>query len=250
MRITSRIHQSQSIIFAFGERHRKSPSDLIHPILPKDVRPIDKHIVHRRRSRYLHGIPKLVHRPDIPIIQQNHPLIFVVVRTGGPIDDNSTKNTLPRLKSVMRMIPGRPVLRGSPAVRHGLPWCNGALCKGNCAIHGVRVELADSVKVEAGTIVDGGGEFVSQVDDHSVAPVDDDGWTWDCSVDGERPPLAAIGCELGLCEVEPELSQSALVGDCGCVVGVDVVIAPFLSIIRGGSGTGCVGVYFHGVVRW
>lgn len=87
----------------------------------------------------------------------------------------------------MRMVPGRPVLRSSPAVCHALTRGNGTLRKGNCPVHGVCVELANSMEMKAGAIVDGDWEIVSQVDDDRVSPVNYDGWPWNCAVDSEGP---------------------------------------------------------------
>lgn len=59
------------------------------------------------------------------------------------------------------MVPSRAVLRGSPAICHSLSWSDGTLCKGDGAVHGVCVELADAVEVEACAVADGGREIVS-----------------------------------------------------------------------------------------
>jgi len=46
----------------------------------------------------------------VPVIQEEHAKILVVIGGGRPINDNATENSLPGLQGKVRMVPGATIL--------------------------------------------------------------------------------------------------------------------------------------------
>ena len=89
----------------------------------------------------------------IPVIQEEYAKILIVVFGGGSVDENATKDTLPRLQRKVRMVPRGAILRSPPSISNRLAWCGWALGDLTNAILLVRIQLPDAVKMNACAVV-------------------------------------------------------------------------------------------------
>lgn len=55
-----------------------------------------------------------------PVCEHDGVKFFVVVGSGGAVDDDGAEDALPRLQGVVRVVPGGAVLGGAPGVGVGL----------------------------------------------------------------------------------------------------------------------------------
>lgn len=106
----------------------------------------------------------------VPIIQEEHTEVLIVVGRSRAVDDNASKDTLPRLESKVGMIPSRAVLQSSPSVRHSVFGGSGTLCNGHNTILVVGVVLANAMPMNAGSII-GVDQVVRHMYRDCIAPV-------------------------------------------------------------------------------
>lgn len=130
-----------------------------------------------------------------PIVQKQVTCVNVVVGRSGSVDENATKHTLPRLKREVRVVPGASILGRSPFISERLSRCNGALGYGRYAIILVCIVLTDTMKVNTSAVV---GKAIRHMDSDSVAPVGNDGRTWERTVDSKTNALDAVGRDSGV----------------------------------------------------
>jgi len=84
----------------------------------ESVGAVDQTVVENWRTIHLGGEVELINRLVVPVVEEEHTQVLVVVCRGRSIDDNAAKDALPSLQGEMRVIPSRPVLGSSPGVSH------------------------------------------------------------------------------------------------------------------------------------
>lgn len=194
-------------------------------VIAVDVGAVDETVVESRGTGGLGGGVELIDGLVVPVVQEDHAEVLIVVGSGGTVDDDTTEDTLPGLEGEVGVVPGGPVLGGPPGVGHGVVGRQRALGDGADTIGLVGVVLANAVEVNAGTVV-GGSQGVGDVNGDSVTPVSEQGGTGDRAVDGHGRAGDTIGRDGDVGELEPVLAGDARVGDGVHVVGAGVVVAP------------------------
>jgi hypothetical protein len=88
----------------------------------------------------------------IPVVEEDHAEILVIVGRGRAIDDDATKDTLVGLEREVGVIPARAILGCLPGVCDRFPDCNGALGHSSHAIMLIRVVLSDPMEMKTRAI--------------------------------------------------------------------------------------------------
>lgn len=79
------------------------------------------------------------------------------------------------------MVPGGPILGRLPYVRRAAPGRNGTLSDRGNSVHLIRIVLSDAMEVDRCAVA-GVKQIVGDVHLDSVAPVRDNGRTWETAV--------------------------------------------------------------------
>lgn len=117
VRVDGRIHNSHSVRRILGDGNRKASADLIVVVIVTvDIGAVDETVVQSRGTASLGRVVKLVDSLVTPVVQEDMTEILVVVSSGGTVDDNTAKDTLPGLQGKVRMIPGGTVLLRLPCI--------------------------------------------------------------------------------------------------------------------------------------
>lgn len=89
----------------------------------------------------------------VPVIQEHHTEILIVIGRGRTVNDNSSKDALPSLQSEVGVVPRRTVLRSSPGVSDLLSGCSWTLRDRYDTVLVIGVVLADTVPMYACAIL-------------------------------------------------------------------------------------------------
>lgn len=89
----------------------------------------------------------------VPVIHKNVSKVNIIIGTCRAIDQNPTKEPVPSLHVEMRVIPAGAILDRAPRVGQRITGGNRTLSNTGSSIHLVRAVLANSVEVNAGTII-------------------------------------------------------------------------------------------------
>lgn len=197
-------------------------------VVAVDVGTVNETVVKGWRAGGLGSGVELVDGLVIPVVEEHHAEVLVVVGSGGAVDDDAAKDTLPRLKGEVGVVPGRTILQSSPGVGDGVIGGRGALSDGADAVVLVGVVLANAVEVNAGTVV-GSRQRVGDVNDDGITPVGEDGRARNGAVDGHGGAGDSIGSDGDVGQLKVVLASDTGVGRLGPVVGVDGVVAPLAS---------------------
>lgn len=106
----------------------------------------------------------------VPVVQEEHAQVFIVVGRSRTIDDDTTKDTLPRLQCKVRMIPGASVLYCSPRVSDSVLGSSWALSDRDHTVLVVGVILADTMPMNASAVL-GIDQVVCYMNSDGIAPI-------------------------------------------------------------------------------
>lgn len=168
VRVDSSIDNSHSVRRVLGDGNGKASTGLVIIIvITINVGAVDETIVQGWGTARLGSEVKSIDSLVTPVVQEDVAEILIVVGSGGTVDQDTTKDTLPGLKTKVRVVPGGTVLLGLPGVSDLRAGRSRALCDGRYTIILVGVVLPDTVEVNAGS-VGGRRERVGHVDNDSV----------------------------------------------------------------------------------
>lgn len=214
-----------------------------------NVGTVQESSVESGRAAGFGSLPQLVDSLVVPVVEKDEANILIVVCRRRAVDENATKQTLPGLQTVVRVVPGesielsetelvkdlpaRAVLGQTELIRHAAPDCNGALRNRHHTIIRVGKVLAHAVEVDARAIC-ALGQVVGEVNPDSVSPISVDGGTGYAAVDGLDIAFDSIrGCGTVLKD-KPVLASNASIWNGLVVVGRNIVVTP------GGSRRGVI----------
>lgn len=111
----------------------------------------------------------------VPVVQEEHAQVFIVIGRSRAIDDDTTKNTLPCLKRKVRVVPGTSILSCSPSVCDSVPGSSRALRYRDNTILIIGVILSNTVPMNASAVsrID---QVVCHMDSNGVAPICEQRW--------------------------------------------------------------------------
>ena len=108
---------------------------------------IDQSRVCSWRTSVLHVAVQLTGSKVIPLSQEEVSKIDIVVGCSWAIDKNASEDSIPRLHTEVRMVPGRAILSGLEGICHGVSWSSRTLCDRRDTIIWIGKVLANTVPV-------------------------------------------------------------------------------------------------------
>lgn len=137
----------------------------------------------------------------------------------GSVNHHRADDTLPGLGGVMRVIPRRTIVCGSPPVSEGITWCDWTLCDSRHAVVLGVVQLTNAVEMYASAVV---LQLVVDSDDDVVTPVSFNDGPWKLAVNSQRIALDTIRGDCSVGNVEVVVHGSASLWGEVVVIGSDI----------------------------
>lgn len=89
----------------------------------------------------------------VPVVQKQVAEINIVVRSGGAVDQYTTKQSIPRLHVEMRVVPGGSILGSTPLIGETVSGSDWTLSYTGNAIVVVRIVLSDAMEMNRSSVV-------------------------------------------------------------------------------------------------